>query len=414
MNRIAGRAFLVAALALPGIAPALAQEWTRFRGPNGTGIATGKGIPVQFTPADYAWKLDLPGMGHSSPVIWGERLYVTSAVEETKKRTLYCVRTTDGKVLWTVTEDYDQYPRHRLNSHASASAAVDRDRVYLPWWGPRRSALVAYTHEGKEVWRHELGPWFGQHGGALSPVLFEDLVILRADNDKEGPESFIVALEAKSGKPRWRKTQAAEAASYSNPVLFTPKGAAPQLVYTSQALGVVSLNPRTGDLNWQVPGIFNMRTIIAPAIAGDRLLATSGNGAGKRQCFVIQATQGTASVAYEIPRGTPYVPNPIVLNNRYFLWADNGIVTCVKADSGEQVWSERATTTTYSSPICIDGKIYGISAGGEVVVIEASDEFKILGRSQVGGVVHATPAVSGGRLFIRTESQLIAVGGKAS
>ena len=408
---------IAAVVASVGLASgARAQEWTRFRGPNGTGISTATTVPVEYSAANRNWRIDLPGTGHSSPVVWGDKIFVTSAEEEAGKRHLLCVRAADGKVLWKKTYDFSKYPHHMLNSSASSTPAVDKDRVYITWCSPDGLTLHAVDHAGKDVWTKELGKWDGQHGGGCSPVVVDDLVVLRSDSDEMGPECFIVGLDAKSGTVRWRTPRTAKTASYSTPALYQPKGGgAPQLIFTGNAHGVTSLDPKTGKINWELPGVFQQRCISGPVFVNGLIFGTAGDGGGKRQAVAVRpAGQGvTPEVAYQVPtRVTPYVPTPLVIGDRMYLWGDAGIVTCVKADTGEQVWTERVGGTYYSSPVCVNGKIYAVSNNGELVVIDASDTFKIVARSSLEEGSNATPAVSGGVMYLRTTSHLISLGGK--
>lgn len=395
--------------------PACAQEWTRFRGPNGTGISNTKGIPVQFTESELNWKAQLPGTGHSSPVIWGDKVFLTSAEVDAGKQHLLCLSTVNGKTVWDVARPFDKYNTHKFNTSASATPAVDKDLVYLPWYSSTQVFLTAFTHAGKEAWKYELGPWQGQHGGGASPILFEDLVIIRHDSDKMGPDSFVVAVDRKTGKERWKTPQVSKDASYSTPVIYQPKGGAPQLVYTGNGHGVISLDPKTGKVNWEVAGTFQQRCVSGPVLLGDLIVGTAGNGGGARQGVAVKpgADGKPGEVAIQFDRRvTPYVPTPLVYRDWIFMWRDDGIVSCLKAANGEVVWSERVGGNFFSSPVCIDGKLYGVSSAGEVIVVEASDQYKLLGRSPLGGTCHSSPAVAGGALFVRTESQLISVGGK--
>lgn len=396
--------------------PVRAQEWTRFRGPNGTGISTATTVPVECNAQTQNWKADLPGTGHSSPVVWGDHVYITSAEEDAGKRHLLCLRSTDGHVLWKRTYDFSKYPHHQFNSSASSTAAVDKDHVYISWCSPAGLTLYALTHDGKDAWTRDLGMWNGQHGGGCSPVLVNDLVVMRSDSDEMGPESFIVGLDAKTGQVRWKTPRTSKTASYSTPVLYEPKGGAPQLIFTSNGNGFTSIDPKTGSVNWEVPGVFQQRCVSGPVLVNGLVFGTAGDGGGRRQAVAIRpgakGVNGAGEVVYQITRVAPYVPTPIVLGDRMFLWGDSGIVTCVKADSGEIVWSERVGGNYFGSPVCVNGKIYALSAKGELVVVEASDQFKILGRSDLGEASHSTPAVANGMMFVRTESHLISFGGK--
>jgi len=373
-------------------------------------------VPVEYNASTSNWRIELPGVGHSSPVVWGDKVFVTSADEAAGKRYLLCVRTTDGRVLWRKTYDFAKYARHKFNSAASSTAAVDQDFVYVPWSSPDGLALHAVTHDGKDGWVRELGKWEGNHGGGCSPIVVDDVVILRSDSDATGPESFIVAIDRKTGSIRWKTPRISKDAGYSTPIVYQPKGGPAELITIGNAHGFSSLDVKTGKVNWELGGTFQQRCVATPVLIGDLIFGTAGNGAGNRQAVAVRAASRSANtepkIAYQIPRGVPYVPTPVVYNGLMFLWGDSGIVTCVKADSGEQVWSDRVGGNFFSSPVCVNGKIYGVSADGELVVLEAGTEFKVLGRSKLEEASNATPAVSGGVMYIRTESHLISLGGK--
>jgi outer membrane protein assembly factor BamB len=406
---------LVAAGALFAATPTHAQEWTRFRGPNGTGISNATTVPVEYSAATGNWRTELPGVGHSSPVVWGDKVFLTSADETAGKRYLLCIRTTDGKILWRKSYDFSKHGRHKFNNFAASTAAVDAQHVYVPWFSPDGLSLHAVTHDGKDGWVRELGKWEGNHAGGCSPIVVDGLVILRSDSDATGPESFVVALDTKNGEIRWKTPRISKDAGYGTPVLYQPKGGPAELIVVGNNHGVTSLDPKTGTINWELGGMFIQRVVSTPVIIGDLIFGTAGNGAGARQAVAVRVgSKGgkTAEVAYKIPRGVPYVPTPIVYNGMMFLWGDAGIVTCVKADTGEEIWSDRVGGNFFGSPVCVNGKIYGISADGEMVVIEAGPQFKVLGRSKLEGTSHASPAVSGGVMYVRTETHLISFGGK--
>ena len=160
------------------VAPAVAQEWTRFRGPNGTGLSDAKSIPATWTESDYRWKIKLPGKGHSSPVIWGDKLFVLSADPTSARRYVLCVHTDTGKILWQKDYASDTHPLNGRNSYASSTPAVDEQHLYVAWATRDHLTLRALDHDGHEVWNQDLGPYVSEHGFGNSPIVYEDLVIL--------------------------------------------------------------------------------------------------------------------------------------------------------------------------------------------------------------------------------------------
>ena len=227
--------------------PASAQEWSRFRGPNGSGVSSATTIPVRWTEKDHLWKVKLPGVGHSSPVLWGDRIFLTSGEEESGKRFVICLRATDGGRLWTRELPGERHGKHADNSFASATPAVDASHVYLSWATPKEYIVQALDHDGKDVWRVDLGPFKSGHGFGSSPIVHDDLVIVA--NDQDG-KSSLVALDRQTGKTRWQVARQCKA-SYATPVVYQPKGKPAELILTSWELGITSIDPKTGQKNWE-------------------------------------------------------------------------------------------------------------------------------------------------------------------
>ncbi|MEX2139791.1 MAG: PQQ-binding-like beta-propeller repeat protein [Pirellulales bacterium] len=396
--------------------PLAAQEWTRFRGPNGTGQSEATTIPTQWTEKDYNWKVELPGIGHGSPVIWEDKLFVASADPSNGTRMLFAVKTEDGQVIWRKDYPATVHAKHALNSFSSGTPACDANHVYFAWATPDEYNLLALDHRGEEVWRIGLGKFIARHGFGASPIVYEDLVIIT--NDQEG-ESFLVAVDRKSGDTRWRiprKSLSPQSASYSTPMIYTPPGGEDELIVNSWAHGVTSHNPRTGEVNWEAP-VFKLRTVGSPVLAGGLIWGSCGEGAGNNSVVAIEPGDkngGKPSVKFSVgPKSLwPYVPTIIAAGDLVFLWGDTGIVTCVNARTRQEQWRERIGGTHYASPIRIGDRIFGISKQGEVVVLAASPEFKELARIQLGDETHATPAIADGKLFLRTQTKLMSIGGK--
>ncbi len=390
---------------------AQAQEWTRFRGPNGTGVSAAS-VPVVADEQTIAWKVKTPGAGHAAPVLWGNKLFVASAEDQAGKQHLLCYDAKSGKQLWVTSREFKPYPKHSFNSFASCTPTVDADRVYINWITPDSFRCIAYDHNGKQLWDRDLGAFSINHGGGTSPILIGDLVIVRSDG--EGSECFIAALDRKSGAVKWKTPITEGKGSYSSPVVYHPKGRKPQLIFSSSANGMLSLDPATGKKNWDVPSIFAQRCVSTPVLFGDLIFGTCGDGAGSRGGIAVRAGDGVTApaVAFSVPKGVPYVPSPVVFGDHLYLWGDSGIVTCVKAATGEQVWMERVGGRYFGSPVCAGGKLYNVSDQGDLIAVEAGPQFKILGRSQLGEGSHSTPAVAGGMLYLRTFTHVIALGGK--
>jgi outer membrane protein assembly factor BamB len=393
---------------------ATSQEWTRFRGPNGSGISAANTVPIRWTEKDFNWKVELPGVGHSSPVLWGERIFVTSGDEATGERLILCLRTQDGRRLWSRAFAGARHGKHQDNSFASATPAVDGRHVYLCWGSPKEYLVVALDHDGKEVWRTDLGPYRSGHGFGASPIVHEDLLIV--PNDQDG-QSSLVGLDRATGRVRWKVPRRSKA-SYTTPCVYQPRGQPAELIFTSYEHGISALDPKTGRTNWELD-VFHKRhvetAIGSPVVAGDLVLGTCG-WLGVRQ-EVVAVRPGAPGrdkgrEVYRIFRSVPLCTTPLVKDNLLFLWSDAGIVTCANVQTGEVYWRERVPGSYYSSPVCVGNALYGVSRDGDVLVLAASKEFEQLARNPLGEGSHSTPAIASGRMYLRTFTHLISLGGQ--
>lgn len=403
--------------------PSFAQEWTRFRGPNGTGEIETKGIPATWTDKDYNWKITLPGIGHSSPVIWGDKVFLMSADAKAATRYLLCISAADGKTLWQ--KEYASTPHHLhvRSSYASCTPAVDADGVYVAWSDPEHTLFKAFDLTGKELWSRDLGPWVSQHGFGTSPIVYKDMVIVtsyhenpKRPNAGEPSLSFVVAVDKKTGEIRWKTDRKIDTTSYSVPCVRKAADGTDELVFLSTGEGIFALDPKDGKERWQNP-VFTMRTVSSPLLMGDLVLGTTGQGAGGNYVVAVRPGKRVGDkpdVAYEVRKEAPYVPTPVAKGDLIFLWSDKGIVTCVEGRSGEQIWQKRVTGNFSGSPIRVADKLYCIDEAGTVVVIAAEREFQELGRVPLNEESRSTPAVSGGRMYLRTISHLYSLGGKST
>jgi outer membrane protein assembly factor BamB len=423
MNR---KQFLFAVVSLFLLSTSIhAQEWTRFRGPNGAGVSNAKTVPVNFAEGDFNWRVKLPGEGHSSPVIWGNRIFLTSAEASAGKWHVLCLNAADGRELWRKTYNFKPYRKHDLNSFASSTPTVDEQAVYASMITPEAFTVLAFNHSGNELWKRNLGTYQAGNGNGASPIVVGDVVVIA--NDQEGndnpqsansnPESSLIGLDRKTGVVKWKHKRAKPGpASYATPIVYEPKSGAKELIFISTAHGITSLNPTTGTLNWELADLSKLRCIASPVLANGLIVMITGVGAsGDRKGFTVHPGSKSvpAKVAYEIPRQSfSQVPTPIAVGDLIFFWGDGGIVNCLRASTGEPVWKERVGGNFYGSPVCVNGKLYAMNGQGELAVIEASDKFKLLAKIPLGEGSHSTPSVSNGVMYLRTMGHLISVGGK--
>ncbi len=404
---------IVAALCNAGANSLFAQEWTRYRGPNGTGLADAPNIPSSWTEADYNWKAPLPGVGHSSPVHWGDRIFLTSAVDETAERILLCLSAIDGRILWERHFPSTVHQKHLRNSFATPSATCDAEHAYFVWSTPDEYTLLATDHDGNEKWKLDLGPYTSMHSAGPSPIVYEDLLIL--GNDQDG-ESSLLAFDRHTGKERWNIKRTAEAVSYATPCVLSRPGIPDELIFLSGAHGVSGHDPKTGKTNWEID-VFDKRTCASPVLAGGLIWGSCGSGGGGNYVAAVRPGTPDGSIkpqeVWKLTDSAPYVPTMIGKGDLVFLWSDKGVVECVKTSTGEVLWKQRVGGNFSGSPICIGDRLFCIAEDGEVVVLSATDQYELLAKNPLGEDSRATPSVAGGRLYLRTYSHLISVGGKA-
>ena len=397
-----------------GIVEIRSQEWTRFRGPNGSGISEATTVPVTWTEKDYNWKIDLPGRGHSSPVVWGTRLFLTGSDSKKGERTLLCIDTADGRIRWRRVFRFKPYKKHRNNTFATTTPAVDGDRVYVLWQSAAGSVLHALDHDGKPAWRFDLGRYKSGHGTGSSPIVHGDRVIICNDHDGE---SFLVALDRATGKVRWKLPRIGDRACYSTPCVFDPPGRKPEIIFTHSFRGITGVDIESGRRTWEIDvfGRHKQRAVGSPVIFGDLVIGSSGFTNAEKNVVAVRPgdqESGEVKEVYRLQDRVPHVPTPLVTRDRLYLWSDRGIVSCIDARNGKQIWQERVDGSFHGSPVWVGGRIYAASWDGIVTVIDAADEFKVLARNELGEEMRSTPAVSDGVMYCRTVSRLFSIGGK--
>ena len=411
---------IVLTLVLAIVATARAENWPRFRGPNGQGISEAKGIPVKWSPQEYNWKIALPGTGHSSPVVWDDKVFATCADEKAFKGIVLCVRVADGRELWRKEYGLDKLRMNALNNYATATPALDAEHVYLFWPGPEETILAALTQEGGEVWTARLPGNRTQHGMGSSPMVVGPYVVITREQDQKSGgniASVWLGIERKTGEIRWRYEHPKNAnASYSTPCIYRDAQGRDELVFTSNSHGLAALDAMTGKLLWQTPAALPARVVSSPFLAGDLVIGTCGEGGRGVRLAAIKPPAGVSSEAKEVyglqSKVVPYVPTSVVHEGYFFGFHDGGVVSCFRIATGEVLWSQKPAGRYFGSPVCVDGKLYCITVDGDVVVLRASPQYELLGVNPLGEKSHATPAVAEGRMFLRTFAHLMAVGGR--
>jgi len=390
---------------------AVGQEWTRFRGPDGTGMGKGESIPVSFAEADYLWKVKLPAPGHSSPVLWGDRIFLTCSHDANEQREVVCLDARSGKTLWSTKMPFTPYRHNRQNSFAASTPAVDAERVYLNWISGKQFVALALDHEGNTLWRREMGEFRATHGAGASPIALGGLMIVGNDNKET---SFLAGLDGKTGETIWQIKRNSKMTSYITPAVYRPKDSRPEVVFVNEANGITGVDPVSGEMKWESDKLFTLKSVASPVVAGGVIFATAGAGGAGRQSAAVRpgdrlADRGS-TVAWKLDRDLPYVPTPIAIDEHLYILSDLGVMTCVVAATGEPVWQEDLDAKFYASPVCVNGRIYLVTRSGEVVVLEAGPEYKLLAKNTLPEKTDATPAIANGRMYIRTLNHLICIG----
>lgn len=395
--------------AVPDPATHPSDTWPRFRGHDGDGMASAFHFPTPWSEKAIRWKIELPGPGHSSPVVWKDRLFVTSCDPKTALRIVCCFSVGDGKVLWKKEFESKPHPMNKDNSYASSTPAVDARAVYIYSTVPEEATITALDHDGKEIWRQSLGAFKSQHGGGTSPVCVADRVVVA--NDQDG-ESSLLGLDAATGRIAWKIDRKTERAAFATPCVRRLPGGAMELVFSSSSHGLTGVDPRAGKINWELEGVFPMRVVGSAAIADGLVIATCGGGGIGRQLVAAKPGGGGSkpAVVHQMKGLTSYVPTPVAVRDLVFLWGDKGTVTCMRAKTGEKSWEQKLEGTFYCSPLYSEGQIFCVSREGTLFAIKAADKFEQIAAVPLGERSFATPAIAHGTMYVRTENHLMAIG----
>jgi outer membrane protein assembly factor BamB len=408
--RLTGLILVAGGLGL-AIRGAHADNWPRFRGDNGSAVSKEDGLNGPWNPDRVRWTVPVPGTGHSSPVIWGNKLFLTTASETGTTRSVLCFDAQTGKHLWARSIQLNANPKHPKSSWASATPAVDGERVYVAFADVQRYLLLAYDFDGNQLWQEDLGKFESQHGQGASPILYEDLVILV--NDQDGASS-IFARDKRTGHAVWTapRKSGTQAASYATPFVYAPKQGPPQLICSSGFSGISGLDLKTGKTIWTT-GAMPQRTVNSPVLSGGLVLQCCGQG-GQGMLMVAVDPNGHGDVAdtgirYKRTKMLPYVPTPLAYRNYLFLWCDRGTVCCVEPTTGKDLWIKRIGGDFSGSPIGAGGMLFNVDEEGNVVVLAAGPQYKLLGKIPLGEASESTPALANGRLYLRTYHHLTCV-----
>jgi len=408
-------------------ATALGENWPGWRGPRGDGSSAETGIPVKFGPDEnLLWKAAIPGRGHSSPVIFGDRVFLTTCLETDGVRELLCLDRKDGKILWHK-EIFrcPLEPKHKLNSFASSTPATDGKLVYVAFLEVPNMVVAAFDFEGNLAWKKSPGKFFSRHGFCTSPLIHKDLLILNGDQDPPDKklfakdaetfkgEAYIVALDKSTGEQKWRVNRPNITRSYCPPLIVEAAGKTQMILSGSKC--VASYNPVDGKQWWIVDG--PTEQFVSSAVFTDGVIFFT-YGFPRRGIIGIRPDgEGNVTKTHvlwniEKPSRGGYVPSPAGDGEFAFAVSDEGIGGCTQVKTGEQLWAERLGRHHSSSPVKADGNLYFVDDDGMVFVVKAGPKFELLAKNKLGEECFSSPAVSQGALYIRTGAHLWCFGKK--
>ena len=365
-----------------------------------------------WDPSDFQWTMALPGVGNASPVVWENKIFVTSADDEKDIGYLIAVNEKDGKILWQKEFTVTDLSLHENNNLAAPTPAVDESQVYTIWYSKEATNLAVLTHDGTLQWQAEFGGIESRHGGGSSLMLTDAYVVFtREQEEGSSLNSSWVAVDKRTGKTVWElERESASANSFSTPLMAKPDKREAQLIFGSQAHGLTGVDPETGQILWERKDMLPARVVASP-IYSEGLIIVSSKG----ETLVIDLDQNTNQAAdsarYSLPRNlSPYVPTPIVVGELLFLYLDNGTVACLRLATGELLWKERPAGDIFGSPICVDGNLYCMTKAGKVLVIHANSTYQLFGIHELGEGSFSTPVMCGSGMVFRTFSQLMLLG----
>src|SRR5579864_18959 len=390
---------------------ALAGEpWPAWRGPLTDGVSHEKvEFPIHWSPTEnVAWKTPLPGVGHSSPIVWNDRVFVTACVEPTGERLLLCIDAKTGKILWqkeVLTAKLEK--KHKLNSYASSTPATDGKNVWVTFFDQPFIRVACYDFDGNRKWTITPGRFNSPHGFCSSPILYKNLLIVNCDQDNQ--EAFIVALDKNTGKEIYRIDRPNQTRSYCVPIIVEAAGRKQMVLSGSKC--VASYDPDSGKQIWIIQG--PTEQFVANMVYTDDVFFITGGFPQHHVLGIKPDGHGDVTdthILWRSNQATSYVPSPIAYQDLFFLISDEGIASCFEPKTGERYWKERLGRHFSASLTAAGGHVYFLDDDGRTTVVKADKTFQVVARSDLKEECYASPALSGGRIFIRTAKSLYCIG----
>ena len=417
---------IVALCFLPSLVHA--ENWPCWRGPRGDGSSAEANAVTQWSASqNICWKTEIPGIGHASPIVWGDRLFTVTAMVEpgdrgpdrcgdsathdsqVRDRRLVCLDRTSGTIVWQRTVVSSPLEgKHRLNSWASSTPATDGHRVYTTFLDGKDLVVAAYDFDGNQAWIRRPGEFRSVHGFCSSPVLYNDKVIVNGDHDGD---AYIVALDRSTGRTIWKTPRENKTRSYCIPIIRELDGRIQMLLSGSKC--VASYDPATGARHWIVDG--PTEQFVASLVVNKGLVFVTGGYPDHHLMAIRPTGRGNANVtathiAWRDTKGVSYVPSPIAVGDYFLIVSDDGVASCLDAMTGKRHWMERLGEHHSASLVSAGGLVYFLSDSGVARVVRPGPAFDLVAENKLGEHCHASPAISDGQIFIRAEKHLYCIG----
>ena len=388
---------------------ASAENWPCWRGPRLDGTSLETKVPLHWNAtSNVVWKTELPGSGHASPIVYGERVFSVSADAENQDRLLLCLDRKSGELLWKRTVLAAPFEKkHTLNSFASSTPATEGERVYVAFLDRDRMFVAAYNFKGEQLWATRPGPFSSMHGFCSSPLLYRDKVILNGDHDGD---SYLVALSRADGRVLWKTARDNHTRSYCAPIIREMAGRQQMVLSGDQC--VASYDPNDGSRHWVIDGpteqfvaspVYSQLTrlvYITGGFPGHHILAIRPDGTGN-------VTQ--SHIVWRTTRGAAYVPSPIIAGEYFLVVSDSGVAYCFEAANGNVAWTERLGEQ-HASLVSAEGRVYFLNDQGVMNVLKPGSQFVRVAQNEIGERCFASPAISQGQIFLRGERHLFCIG----
>ncbi len=399
------------------------ENWTQFRGPAGDGMAQNSNLPSTWSEDEnVAWKTKIHGLGWSSPVIYGDQVWVTTATPDGKELSVLCLDKGTGKILFDqkLFDIAEPQFAHKFNSYASPTPVIEEGRVYVTWGSPGTACLDTKTF--KTLWTREDLVCDHWRGAGSSPILFGELLILHYDG---ADHQFVLAMNKETGETRWKTDRSVDfkdldkdgkpkadgdlRKGFATPHIVTLSGR--EILISQGAMAIYGYDPKTGEELWRYEEHANHSASTRPVVAGDMIYVPTGFPKPYLVAFTLKnpGLLDESAVVWKEQKGVPKKPSLQLVGDHLYAVDDGGVASCRDPKTGEVIWMERIGGNYSASPIVSNGRIYFSSEEGKTIVLKAASEFEILAENKLEDGFMASPAVSGNALFLRSRTHLYCI-----